>query len=197
MALTVGTVAPFAPSSGVGGGTRSSGQIMSFPYTSSSAIRVGDVVVLTSGLAVTGGDAGGITDGTILGIALEAKASAAGMLYKDQVLVSLATPGATFTGNLVGGAATDQTTVTAAIIVSNTGANTAQYDTIVGSDSYALFQLINVADTTGGICRTLRYTPTQKNITTGGITPMVFSSASIVNPRVEFAFRGTIFQPVA
>lgn len=183
MALTKGTTTFITPYAQAGVGK--SGTILSIPYTSSSAIRKGDVLVLTSGLAVSSDAAQ--TDGTILGIALEARASAASMDYTNQVPVALALPGALFEGSLCGGAATDYTSNAAAAIVATT------QDTVLGTDSYTGYILLNQADTTGGQCRLIQYSPNQM----GGKNFTAFGNTTIVNPRVIFCFRSSAFQPLA
>lgn len=181
MALTKGTTTYLQPygQSGVG----KSGTILSFPAKSSDAIRKGDIVVLASGVAdpVDAAQA----DGAILGVALNAKASGT-YDYTDQVLVACALPGALFEGSLTGGAATDYTANAAAAMTATT------HDTILGTDSYTGYLLIDQTDTAGGQLRLLLYSPTQM----GGKTFTVFGNTNVVNPRVIFCFRTSAFQPL-
>ena len=183
MALTVGSTAPIAPYS-MGNGNGMSPNILSIPYTSSSAIRKGDILILTSGLAISDDDAQ--ADGVILGVAMEAKASAASMVFKDQVLVAAALPGQVFAGSFAGGAATDYTANAANAITATT------HDTVLGTDSYTGYILVNQADTTGGQCRVFQYANEQMQ---GKI--FSFAGTNIVNPRVMFTFRTSAFQPIA
>lgn len=183
MALTRGTTAPIAPASGTGGGTRMSPCIMEFPCKASEAYRVGDIVVLASGAAdaVDAGQA----DGAILGVALQAKTAPATAVFSNRIQIACAIPGAMFTGSFITGAATDFTANTAASI-GTTGA--VAYDTVLGTDAYTGYLMIDSADTTGGQCRVIRYSLAQFN----GAT-FAYASTTIINPRVDFCFRSSVF----
>lgn len=185
MAFTVGTVIPIAPASLSTGGMRQSACIMGFPVLAAQAYRIGDIVSLVGGLADAIDAAQG--DGTILGVTMAAKPAIAAPLFSDQILLACALPGAMFAGSLGTGAATDFVANTAASI--GTGA-VIGYDTILGTDAYSLFLHIDQADVTGGQCRPIRYSDAQLRGQT-----FVFASTTIINPRVDFCFRSSVFQP--
>lgn len=186
MALTRGTTAPLAPASGSSGGTRQSACIMEFPCKASEAYRVGDVVVLATGAADAVDTAQ--TDGAILGVALQAKTAPATAVFSNRIQLACALPGAMFSGSFTAGAATDFTANTAASI-GTTGA--VAYITVLGTDTYSAFLLIDSATTTNGQCRVLRYSLGQFN----GAT-FAYASTTIINPRVDFCFRSSAFQAV-
>lgn len=180
MALTRGTVQPFAPYSP--GGTSQSGTILSLPVNA-DAFRKGDVVVIASGLA----DPVDATqsDGVIVGVALEAKAANASATFQDQVLVAAALPGALFTGHLISSAGTDYTSNAAAAITPTV------LDTVLNTDTYAAFICIDQGST-GGQIRPIQYDNTQ----VGGKAFSAFGNTNIINPRVIFCFRSSVFQPL-
>lgn len=189
MALTSGTTTPIVPAPFGGGGNAQTAHVMAISCKASEAFRVGDIVVLASGVADAVDTAQ--SDGVILGVALQAKTAGATVSSTDTVQLALALPGAFFQGSLVGGAATDYTpsatpATAAADIVGTTT------DTVLGTDAYSAFILINQADTTGGQIRLIRFSPNQMRGQT-----FALGSQAILNPRVDFVFRCSVFQPIA
>lgn len=182
MALTQGTTAPIIPYGGRGG-TSQAATVLSVPYTSSNAIKKGDILVLTSGLAISGNN--NQSDATVLGVAMEAKASTAGLVFKDQVLIAAALPGALFSGSFVGGAATDYTANTVTHI-------NGRHDSVLGTDAYSAFILVDQSTTATGQLNVFQFANEQLNGNT-----FTFSGTTIKNPRVIFSFRSSIFQPLA
>ena len=69
MAITAGTTSQIIPSVATGGGTAQSATIVFFSCKASEAFRVGDIVVMASGVADAVDAAQ--TDSTILGVAMQ------------------------------------------------------------------------------------------------------------------------------
>lgn len=183
MATTKGTVGPIVP---YGHGVSGSGSpILSLPVASTQTVRVGDILTLAAGVC-TRTDLNH-SDGTIVGVAIQPKASVASADYGDQVLLSPALPGAMFIGSMVTTAATDYTANTAAIIAPGTAMNT-----VLCTDAYAPYIVVNATPATGQI-RMLGYAAEQM----GGKNFGIFGSTTVINPRVLFAFRCSVFQPIA
>jgi len=202
MALTKGTTWPIAPTALSSGGNRQGPCLMTFPVLASETYKPGGIVVLASGLADSV-DAGQ-SDGVVLGVcmpkglafqttdALHTQQSPGATVdFPDKVLVALALPGAFFAGNVTIGAATNYTANTATII------GTAQMDSILGTDAWTGYLLINSSITNAGQIRLIRYNEQQVNKTTGSpISFPSFGNTDIVNPRVDFVFRCSAFQPI-
>lgn len=188
MALTVATTSPIAPASFGGGGGKQTACIMEFACKASEAFAVGDIAVLASGVADN--VASDQADGAILGVCLQAKTAGGTVLFTDRIQIAAALPGAMFSGNFVGAAGTADYTANAATGIGTTGA--VAYDTVAGSVAPETWLLIDSADTTAGNCRVLRYSDNQRNGKT-----FIFGGTVIVNPRVDFCFASSAFQPLA
>ena len=205
MALTKGTVFPFAPSTVGMSGRESTCGIMDFPAKASDAYRPGDIVVLTNGIttaSATAADAAQLA-GTILGIAApkglafqttdalhSTQTMPASVTFADQLKVYLALPGQMFTGNLCTGVATDYT-ANAAVDMK---AGTERKDTALGTDAWSLFLHIDNADvTTGSGVSVIKFCDTQIDKTTGSPTAFGFGATNIVNPRIFFTFPVTVW----
>lgn len=182
MALTVDTTAPIVPmaSATSGGMTCTLAEIV---CKASEVYRVGDIVVMASGLAdrVDAAHA----DDVILGVCVQAKTAGSAVSSDDTIKLALAFPGQIFTGSMVGGAATNHTP-------NATAATEAAFligtrETVLGTDSYSAFVMLNSAVATGQ-CAVFRYSQSQMRGQTfklGQTTP--------VNPRVDFTFRNSFF----
>jgi hypothetical protein len=194
MALTRDTTAPITPSALTDNGAAKTGLTLPFVCTASEAYRIGDIVVMATGAADAVDTAQ--VDGVILGVAVQAKTAGAAVASSDTVLIACAIPGTAFSGSLVGGAATDHTP--SATAATAQGVIQALYDTVLGTDAYSAFILINVADTTGGgvsniaQIRPLRYSDQQLRG-----QKFVLGVQTLLNPRVDFVFRTSYFQVIA
>lgn len=189
MALTQGTTAPICPAPFNMGGSAQTAHVMAIPCKASETYRIGDIVVLASGVADAVDAAQ--TDGTILGVAIQAKTAGGTVSSTDTVQLALATPGTFFQGSLVGGAATDLTpSATPATAAALALATTT--DTVLGTDAYSAFLLIDQTDTSGGQIRMIRISPNQMRGQT-----FTLGSQVIKNPRMDFVFRCSAFQPLA
>jgi hypothetical protein len=194
MALTRDTTAPIIPTDLTSGGSSKTACTLPFVCKASEAYRIGDIVVLASGAADAVDTAQ--ADGVIIGVAVQAKTAGAAVASSDTVFIACALPGASFTGSLVGGAATDHTP--SATTATAQGVIQGIYDTVLGTDAYSAFILINQADTTGGGVGSIaqiipiRYSDQQLRG-----QKFVLGVQTLLNPRVDFVFRTSYFQVIA
>jgi hypothetical protein len=86
MALTRDTTAPITPSALTDNGAAKTGLTLPFVCKASEAYRIGDIVVMASGLADAVDAAQ--TDATILGVAVQAKTAGAAVASSDTVLIA-------------------------------------------------------------------------------------------------------------
>jgi len=183
MATTVGTLAPIVPCAIGKGGTATSGVLATFP-ANADVFRLGDIAVLASGLADRVDN--GHSDAVIVGVTVEPKATAT--TATSYITLALALPGAIFTGSLIASAGTDFTT-SATPATAAASMSAAANDTVLNTDTYAPFICIDEGSASGQI-RCVRFS----NAQLGGRT---FSlSVAYVNPRVDFVFRCSAFQPL-
>ena len=183
MALTVGSVAPIVPCPIGKGGTAQSGVLADF-WCNADVFRVGDIAVLASGLAARVNN--GHSDAVIIGVAAMPKATATTATSK--VMLALALPGALFTGSLIGTTATDiSMSATAATAAASLSA--AANDTVLNTDTYAPFICIDEGSSNGQI-RCVRFSDAQMR----GVSYVL--GATMVNPRVDFVFRSSAYQPL-
>jgi len=183
MATTAGTLAPIVPCSVGKGGSGQSGTIATI-WVNADVFRTGDIVVLASGLGARVNN--GHSDAVIVGVAVEPKATATTATSK--LTVALALPGALFTGSLIASAGTDLTTsATAATAAASISA--AANDTVLNTDAYAPFICVDEGSGSGQI-RCIRFSDAQ----IGGKSMVL--GVAFVNPRVDFCFRSSAFQPL-
>jgi hypothetical protein len=188
MALTRDTTQPIVPSALGMGGMVQSAHVMDFVCKASEVYRIGDIVVLASGLAdaVDAAQA----DGAILGVALQAKTAGSSVSSNDVVKLACAFPGACFTGSMTAGAATDHTP--SATAATEQAFCKSSVDTVLGTDSYTGYLLLDGTDVVGGQCQVFRFSKSQlrgQTFTLGSTLPL--------NPRVDFVFRCSYWQVIA
>lgn len=190
MALTRDTTAPIVPTVVTGaGGVSKTSMIVPFVCKANEVFLIGDVVVLASGVADAVDAAQ--TDGTILGVAVQAKTAGAAVSSSDTVNIALALPGASFSGSMTGAAGTADHTPNATAATEAAFCK-ASVDTVRSLDAYNGYLVLDGADVTGGQCQVFRFSDQQmrgQKFVLGQTTPL--------NPRVDFVFRCSFFQVIA
>lgn len=185
MALTRDTTAPITPTAMTGAGSASkTGTTIPFICLANETFRVGDVVIINAGRADAADTAQ--TDDRILGVAVQAKTAGATTASSDTVLIACALPGESFSGSMTAGAATDHTP--SATPATEAAFLAATVDTVLGTDAYTGYLLVNGADTTDGQLAVYRFSDQQlrgQKFVLGVQTPL--------NPRVDFVFRNSFF----
>jgi len=186
MALTRDTTAPITPSALTDNGAAKTGLTLPFVCKASEAYRIGDIVVMASGLADAVDAAQ--TDATILGVAVQAKTAGAAVASSDTVLIACALPGTAFTGSMTGAAGTADHTPNATTATEQAFCK-ASVDTVLSLDAYNGYIVLDGADVTGGQCQVFRFSDQQlrgQKMVLGAVLPL--------NPRVDFTFRTSFFQ---
>lgn len=194
MAYTVGTILPITPWSSDSGG-KSPDNVLAFPLTTATAYKLGDVVVIASGLCAV--DNTVPTAGTVLGIVFNPHAAVTTPPDSDTLQVCVAIAGQMFEATMVGTSSslTDYTSPAFTDLYSS-GASALfniQQDTTVGAPGYAIIDKANGGGAAGCQFATIAFSRSQPK----GISMKTGASSLVINPRVVGILSNTVFPAFA